>query len=60
MDDQPYPARAQRERHRGCDPLLHRHVRRRAGQAPAGYANFEIADPPLKLVLFENPAPRRR
>ena len=21
----------------------------------AGYANFEIADPPLKLVLFENP-----
>ena len=21
-----------------------------------GYANFEIADPPLKLVLFENPA----
>ena len=20
-----------------------------------GYANFEIADPPLKLVLFENP-----
>jgi catechol 2,3-dioxygenase-like lactoylglutathione lyase family enzyme len=30
------------------------------GVAPAkqraGYANFEIADPPLKLVLFENPA----
>jgi catechol 2,3-dioxygenase-like lactoylglutathione lyase family enzyme len=29
------------------------------GVAPAkqrtGYANFEIADPPLKLVLFENP-----
>jgi catechol 2,3-dioxygenase-like lactoylglutathione lyase family enzyme len=29
------------------------------GAAPAkqrtGYANFEIADPPLKLVLFENP-----
>lgn len=29
------------------------------GTAPAkqrtGYANFEIADPPLKLVLFENP-----
>ena len=22
----------------------------------AGYANFEIADPPLKLVLFEHPA----
>jgi catechol 2,3-dioxygenase-like lactoylglutathione lyase family enzyme len=22
----------------------------------AGYANFEIADPPLKLVLFENPS----
>ena len=22
-----------------------------------GYANFAIADPPLKLVLFENPAP---
>jgi catechol 2,3-dioxygenase-like lactoylglutathione lyase family enzyme len=22
----------------------------------AGYANFAIADPPLKLVLFENPA----
>jgi catechol 2,3-dioxygenase-like lactoylglutathione lyase family enzyme len=21
-----------------------------------GYANFEVADPPLKLVLFENPA----
>ena len=21
----------------------------------AGYANFEIADPPLKLVLFEHP-----
>ena len=33
----------------------------------AGYANFEIADPPLKLVLFEHPEatlaaqpPRRR
>jgi catechol 2,3-dioxygenase-like lactoylglutathione lyase family enzyme len=30
------------------------------GTAPAkrreGYANFAIADPPLKLVLFENPA----
>ena len=26
-----------------------------AKQRP-GYANFEIADPPLKLVLFENPA----
>ncbi len=25
-----------------------------AKQRP-GYANFEIADPPLKLVLFENP-----
>ena len=29
------------------------------GVAPAkqrpGYANFEVADPPLKLVLFENP-----
>lgn len=29
------------------------------GIAPAkerpGYANFEVADPPLKLVLFENP-----
>lgn len=22
-----------------------------------GYANFAIADPPLKLVLLENPAP---
>ncbi|MDR3659230.1 MAG: VOC family protein, partial [Mycobacterium sp.] len=21
-----------------------------------GYANFAVADPPLKLVLFENPA----
>src|SRR5215216_2560776 len=24
-------------------------------KARAGYANFAIADPPLKLVLFENP-----
>ena len=25
-----------------------------------GYANFAIADPPLKLVLFEHPPPTRR
>jgi catechol 2,3-dioxygenase-like lactoylglutathione lyase family enzyme len=25
-----------------------------------GYANFVVADPPLKLVLFENPGARRR
>jgi len=36
-----------------------RFYRRLFGVEPAkqrsGYANFEIADPPLKLVLFENP-----
>lgn len=26
----------------------------------AGYANFAIAEPPLKLVLFENPAANER
>ena len=25
-----------------------------------GYANFAVADPPLKLVLFENPRPPAR
>ena len=30
---QPSPARLERERHRGRHPLLHRHVRRRPGQA---------------------------
>src|ERR1044072_2282834 len=29
-------------------------VRRGAGQAPPGYANFAIAEPPLKLVLLED------
>ena len=36
-----------------------RFYRKLFGVEPAkrrpGYANFEIADPPLKLVLFENP-----
>ena len=42
-------------------------VRHRAGQGPPGYANFAVAEPPLKLVLIENPGqggshqpPRRR
>ena len=26
----------------------------------AGYANFEVADPPLKLVLIENPGAAQR
>ncbi len=24
-----------------------------------GYANFAVAEPPLKLILIENPGPRR-
>ena len=35
-------------------------VRHRAGEAPPGYANFAIAEPPLKLVLFENAAATTR
>ena len=31
-----------------------------AGQAPPGYANFAVAEPPLKLVLIENPGAAAR
>ncbi len=53
--DVPHPARPQRRRRRGCDGVLHEAARRRAGQDRPGYANFAVAQPPLKLVLLENP-----
>ena len=47
--------------------LLRQALRHRAGQGRPGYANFAVAEPPLKLVLIENPGqggshqpPRRR
>ena len=39
-----------RPRRRSTGPVRHEPAKQRPG-----YANFEIADPPLKLVLFENP-----
>ena len=52
----PGAARAERQRHRRGRQLLHQAL---FGTEPAkrrsGYANFAIAEPPLKLVLLENP-----
>ena len=50
----------------GFERLRYRHGRRvlfeglrdRARQAPAGFANFAISDPPLKLVLIEDSSTR--
>ncbi|PRY57986.1 hypothetical protein BCF74_11415 [Knoellia remsis] len=47
------PARPQRERPRRVRRVLLGDVRRRAGKRRPGYANFAIAEPPLKLVLIE-------
>ena len=52
--------RVERDRPGGGDPVLQRLLRCRPAKERAGYANFAIADPPLKLVLFENPTRRRR
>ena len=52
----PHPARPQRRRPRRLDRLL-----QPGSSAPSpakskpGYANFAVAEPPLKLVLIENP-----
>ena len=52
------PARHQRER----PEAIHRLLQPLFGTEPAkrrpGYANFAIAEPPLKLILLENPARR--
>ena len=47
--------RPQRRRHRPGRRVLHQAVRNPAAKLRPGYANFAIADPPLKLVLLENP-----
>ena len=46
-------AGSQRVRSRQGGRLLLEAVRHRARQARPGYANFAIAEPPLKLVLIE-------
>ena len=51
----PRAARPQRQRHRPGRRVLRQAVRHRPAKVRPGYANFAIADPPLKLVLLENP-----
>ncbi len=51
----PRSTRPQRRQPRPCDHVLLQAVQHRAGQRKPGYANFAIAEPPLKLVLLENP-----
>jgi hypothetical protein len=47
------PAGTQRHRHRRSRRLLLRLFGAEPAKRKPGYANFAIADPPLKLVLFE-------
>ena len=51
----PCAARPERQRHRRGRRLLHQAVRHRPAKRRPGYANFAITEPPLKLVLLENP-----
>jgi len=49
-----HPARAQRRRHRAVRGLLRKLFGTEPAKRRPGYANFAIAEPPLKLVLLED------